>query len=345
MSSTRKRLLVSLAATIAGYRKGIPPRTPELIDAWLQQFPDETREPLLDALNHVFHKTYISKDAFIAFLTGLVSSDKLAPGRQPKSYWKTVNFLNIQRGGRSQLEILALFDELMARTHGLGVSDTGSKDGDFVYLDDCIGTGSRVRTDLCAWLEGAAPVDSTVHIITPVLYAGSYWIDERITETATVNGKKINLKKWRLDAFHMENRRAYRNSSDVLWPTELPPDPDVGAYTKSLEAAGYPPVLRTPGNAGTSGIYKDDAQKILLEQAFLVRGCEIRRECTNLRETARPLGYQKLEALGFGSMFVTYRNCPNNCPLALWVQQEDYPALFPRKTNTQSAVQGRPEGR
>ena len=44
-----------------------------------------------------------------------------------------------------------------------------------------------------------------------------------------------------------------------------------------------------------------------------------------------------LETLGFGSLIVTYRNCPNNAPLALWVDAPWYP-LFPRTTNTQTAV-------
>ena len=50
----------------------------------------------------------------------------------------------------------------------------------------------------------------------------------------------------------------------------------------------------------------------------------------------RPLGYHNLRTLGFGSMFITYRNCPNNCPLALWVEQDAYPSLFPRKANTKN---------
>lgn len=345
MSTARTKLLASLSATIADYRKGIPPRSPELIDAWLEQFPEESQEPLLDGLNHVLRRTYISKDAFRAFLTGLAGTDKLAQGEKPGRFWKSVNFLDIQRGGRSQKEILSLFDGLLEEIHGFGVNDAGSPDGEYVYLDDCIGTGSRVRTDLCAWLEGDAPEESKVHIITPVLYAGSYWIDDRIAETAAANGKKIHLQKWRLEDFHMENRRAYRNSADVLWPSSLPADPDVQAYVKSLEAAGYPPILRKPGNPGASGIFRDDAQKQLMEHALLVRGCEIRRDCANLRETARPLGYQTLQALGFGSMFVTFRNCPNNCPLAFWVQQEEYPTLFPRRTNAQTAAERTLRGR
>lgn len=338
MAETREHLLSTLAAIVADYRQGdISPRTPEVIDAWLQQFPATIQEPLLAALAHVLKKTYISKETFKAFLTALASTDKLSPGSKPNDYWCQVNLLNIQKGGNSQKEILDLFDEVLKGTHGFGVSDTGSNNGDFVYLDDCIGTGSRVRADICAWLEGDAPKNSVVHVITPVLYAGSYWVDEKVKETAAANGKTATLHKWRLDHFHMENRKSYRHSSDVLWPTVAPADPDVQAYAKHLEVAGHPPVMRNPGNSGASGIYANDAQKVLLEQAFLVRGCQLRRECGNLPEKARPLGYQILDTFGFGSMFVTYRNCPNNCPLALWVQQAEYPAMFPRKTNTQAA--------
>jgi hypothetical protein len=39
-----------------------------------------------------------------------------------------------------------------------------------------------------------------------------------------------------------------------------------------------------------------------------------------------------LETLGFGSTLVTFRNCPNNCPLAFWAGYPWYP-LFQRKTN------------
>jgi hypothetical protein len=44
-----------------------------------------------------------------------------------------------------------------------------------------------------------------------------------------------------------------------------------------------------------------------------------------------------LVTLGFGSLIVTYRNCPNNAPLALWVDHPWYP-LFPRTTNTDTQL-------
>jgi hypothetical protein len=65
---------------------------------------------------------------------------------------------------------------------------------------------------------------------------------------------------------------------------------------------------------------------------MLAKGCYIRTVAPRLPKYARPLGDMVLETLGFGSTFVTYRNCPNNTPLAFWAGDPWYP-LFARKTN------------
>ncbi|MCD6327177.1 hypothetical protein J7M28_06455 [bacterium] len=335
--SNRKELLGTIAKIISDYREGdIPPRAPELIEHWLQQFPASIQDDLLEACVHVFKKTYISLTSFRSFLTGLAVSDKLYPGCEPSDYWLEANLLDIQQGGNSQKEILEIFDEILQDEHGFGLADTGSGDGDFVYIDDCMGTGNRVKHDICSWLDQDTPRQITLKVVTPILYAGSWWIDEWIKQKATENGKTITIEKYYLDDSYLENRKGYRNNSDVLWPTEIPDDGCVRAYCDLLSERGYPHEVRARGNPGAAEIFRDDSQKILLEQAFLVRGCQIRRENPNLPEVARPLGYNKLHSLGFGSMFVMYRNCPNNCPLVFWVEQDEYPALFPRKTNTQT---------
>ena len=58
----------------------------------------------------------------------------------------------------------------------------------------------------------------------------------------------------------------------------------------------------------------------------------IREMCPHLNQYQRPLGNMVLDTLGFGSMIVTFRNCPNNAPLALWTGDPWYP-LFQRTTN------------
>ena len=74
--SERARLLEALAVQISDYRLDeIQPRTPDLIDAWIQQFPPAQQVSLLGALLHVFGKTYIFRSMFDAFLKELASTD------------------------------------------------------------------------------------------------------------------------------------------------------------------------------------------------------------------------------------------------------------------------------
>ncbi len=339
----RPELLQSIATRIGDYRAGdrIAPRTPELVDQWVQQFPAEIQVPLLEGLDYVFERTYISRERLRAFLQNVSRTNLSNQAAPARDYWQQANVLDIQLGGQSQKAICRVFDEVLQEAHGLRLADIGSNIGEFVYLDDCIATGSRVRTDLCAWLEREQnlPNHINLHLISPIRYAGSYWIDEKIRQTATAQHKTIQFRKWSPDGREYENTRARRSISDVLWPATIPADPDVQAYFAGLQTRGYPPVMRPSGGNSAAAIFRDENQRNLLEQAFLIRGSQLRRECPNLPERERPLGHHNLDCLGFGNMFVTFRNCPNNSPLALWVQQEAYPALLPRKTNAQTANQ------
>jgi hypothetical protein len=105
------------------------------------------------------------------------------------------------------------------------------------------------------------------------------------------------------------------------------------AYVQMLKNANHPPEKRYQGGTPRNdGIFSGEAARAVLERAFLKAGARIRSVCPYLPENARPLGYSKLMTLGFGATVVTYRNCPNNCPLALWAGNPWYP-LFSRKTN------------
>lgn len=99
----------------------------------------------------------------------------------------------------------------------------------------------------------------------------------------------------------------------------------------------YVPVLRSPGSVGSNALFSTEEGKHLLEQEFLKAGVRIRQRCPHLTRVQRPLGHVTLETLGFGSLIVTFRNCPNNAPLALWAGAPWYP-LFPRTTNRQAAI-------
>lgn len=329
----RNDLLASIASTIQDYRGGsLPQPIPAHVERWVQQFDAAVQLPILQEIDHVLKNIYFSKEKVSQFMRGAIRTQRLT-GDNANQFWRNANFLDIQGGGDSQTDMLALFSEQLSNELGFGIDDCGRGNEVFIYLDDGIFTGNRVRRDFEGWIRDHAPAQATVHVICIALHSGGqYYASGKIQEAIKASGKTIGITWWR--AIELEDRRAYSATSDVLRPTAIPNDPAVQAYVAAMQ---YPPTLRTAGSPGAAGLFSSDAAKILLEQEFLKTGVHIRQICPNLGATQRPLGHMTLETLGFGSLIVTYRNCPNNAPLAFWVDAPWYP-LFPRTTNTQTAV-------
>jgi hypothetical protein len=340
--ATRTKFLQSIASTIADYRKGeVPQPDADHVERWIQQFDADVQVPILSELDHVFKHAYVDRATVKRLLGGLATSDALTGGKHSK-FWASAGLLNIQGGGASQREMLGIFDRVLKKEFDFGVDDCDGSSGNFVYVDDGIFSGSRARQDLVNWVESAAPKSATLHIIVIVLYTGGDWFLRRggksvlgVEDAAKKAGKKISIQFWRCLA--LENRRSSLNNSDVLAPVELPNDKRVQKYAKQLEGAGYPVEYRTGDSIGPAKLFSSAAGRHLLEQEFLKAGVRIREMCPNLPASCRPLGFTGLRTFGFGSVVVTHRNCPNNCPLAFWVADPWYP-LFPRKTNTESGM-------
>jgi hypothetical protein len=327
--STRSELLESISETIADYREGeIQRPTPKHVDTWVKQFDLDVQKPMLAELDNVLKHTYFSKENVKEFLAAVVKNKKLA-GDDPCSFWADVHFLRIQGAGNSQREMLAMFDGILEEECGLKTEDCGKTPITYLYLDDAIFTGNRVRIDLGSWIRSDAPAKAKVNVITIALHRGGrYFASTKIKESASAAEKEIDVRWWR--SIEIEDRKRYIDSSDVLRPTRIPDDENVQAYAASLR---YPPALRKPGNLGHIGIFSIEDGRHLLEQELLKAGASIRLKCPNLNVYQRPLGNMVLDTLGFGSLLVTFRNCPNNCPLAFWVGDPWYP-LFPRSTNS-----------
>jgi hypothetical protein len=323
----RAELLEAIAGTIADYRSGeIDPPTPHHIETWLRQFDKPVQIPILAELNHVLSKTYYSRERVEKFLLGVIRSEKLV-GVNPRLYWLTVNFLRIQQLGNSQREMLVMFDALLQRECGVSIEMCGSESGPYFYLDDAVFGGGHVRKDVIDWVKGIAPQTGKLNIVTIAYHSGGKWYAEKtISEACRTAGKKIEVSWWRsltIESFRDES------TVDVLRPTMIPADVLTEEYARGLD---HPPVFRKGSSLGRNKFFSSPEGRHVLEQEFLARGVYIRSICPNLNEFQRPLGNMLLQSLGFGALLVTFRNCPNNCPLVFWAGNPWYP-LFPRKTN------------
>lgn len=320
------KLAEELAELIRDYRKGeIPEPDVDHVQRWISQFPASKRDAILAEVTHVLEKTYVTRPEVVKFLTSLSTNEKLA-GNDPAAFWQAANFLRLQTAGNSQKDMLELFDAALTKAHGLGIADCGSDEAAFVYLDDALYSGGRIKSDLIKWIKEAAPKKAQVFVIVIAMHElGEYFATKDIRKAAADAGKEISVNWWR--AIPFEDRKAYMDNSDVLRPTQIPDE--AKEYVDSLEVA---PVLRKPGSTGKLGLFSSDEARILLEQEFLKAGVRVRDICPYLNKYMRPLGCTFMKTTGFGSLFVTHRNCANNTPLALWAGNPWYP-LFPRKTN------------
>ena len=327
--STRSDLITSIASTVSDYymNDNILTLDDAHIETWINQFNASVQDPILEELDYVFKKSYFSKTDFEDYLTGMIKSKKLA-GQNPCDFWKDVSFLDIQQGGKSQSEMNELFSDLLKNICGYDLDQCETSSNTFVYLDDVMFSGSRIRNDFRDWINNSSPQSAIVHVLLFAFHTGSqFYDDNKLKDMAKLANKNISFNWWRF--YSLENRRTFSSTSDVLWPTAIPGD---AAVTSHVNGMNYQPSLRTGQNTGSLSLFSSTAGRTLLEEEFLKAGVRIRNMCPNLHEICRPLGFTALETLGFGSTIVTYRNCPNTTPLVFWVSDPWYP-LFVRKPN------------
>lgn len=321
--TSREQLSQAIAAIGADY--GPRPLRPEHVERWISQFPTDVQAPILDELLYVLKRTYIPEGHFDTFFRNVITYKGLG---DPTAYWRGVRFLKLQEAGNSQKDLLAKFDRILRETCGLSVDECGHPATRFAYVDDALFSGGRIKSDLIKWIHSDAPPNAQVDVLVMLRHTqGSFFAEADIAKAAESTKKHIAI---RFPHSHiLEDRKARTNVSDVLRPTSIPSDRGVLNYVSSLRADLK---LRAPGSVGGAGFFSSETGRSLLEQEFLKAGVLVREVCPLLKPHLRPLGCTVQHMLGFGSTIVTYRNCPNNAPLALWAGHPWVP-LFPRETN------------
>lgn len=333
----RNKLLESIAATMADYRAEVTSRDgPSHVERWIKQFGRDSQVPVLRELDHVLKKTYFSRERATKFLDGLVSENALA-GKEPCVFWKKATFHQRQENGHSQAELLRIFDDILEEKCGFTTASCDGSGSDHIYLDDAMFTGARVGKDLELWIRATAPKNATARVVVFAAHSfAAFKLQERIAKASRDQKKVIRLEIWRIAEF--ENKLINRNVSEVLWPSVLPDDDSLRAYIAAEKKFPFQP--RDAGGKTAHNLFSSETGRQILEKELLLAGMRIRSFSKNPSPALRPLGFSPF-GLGFGSMIVTFRNCPNNCPLALWWGDPDaesshpfskwYP-LFPRET-------------
>ena len=303
-------LLQSVANTIATYKAGeIAVPTPAHVHRWVSQFGQQL--PFLREFDHVLKASFYTEQRIRNFLHTLAHDAGVA-GPNPAAYWASAHFLRVQKNGGSQRDMLRLFGETLYQQFGIDLNACGQPGGDYIYLDDAVFSGSRVSNDLEPWIR-QAPATARVRVIVGVLHHGGFFQSQQNLNAIIKSlGKNITLEFWR--ETELESRKYYRNTSQVLWPAVIPNTPEVTAYmAKPTKFPFDQRIVVAPHQSP----FSSEAGRQVLEEEFFIAGAKIIDGIGNPKPVIRPLGFSFF-GIGFGAMTVTYRNCPNNCPLAMW---------------------------
>jgi hypothetical protein len=341
----RQNLLESIATTISDYRfSEIPPMTTDHVDKWVSQFDNDEQLIILAEMNYLLSKYYISKSKAESFLTEIFTSEIIF-GKNPSGVIPYFQFLDIQRKGSSQKDLLKLANEITMREYGITINQPSSQPVGYIYLDDCLFSGSTVYYDIEKWFNQAIP-NTTIYLIFLGRHISgvSYYIDRKLIPLAQRRSVSVKTGSFlKFDNNISRNQEIY----ECLWSKEIFDDELVNNFVKivnenSARRSVNPRLFRPDRVPNTETLFSTPEARNIVESAFLRKGAYIASLPENRKPSMRPMGYEYLESLGFGSVFITYRNIANNCPLVLWWGDTTYSPnhpfskwypLFPRKVN------------
>jgi len=262
------------------------------------------------------------------------------------------SLLNIQTIGGSQEAMLGIVNEVLLQEYGFTLAMTRTeKIQTYVYMDDGIYTGNRLRydltngTDSIGWLSNCPSSQCTLWVYTIAGHTeGISYVKKHIQDE--VEEKQINVQ--RKTTLMINNTRNPRGEIGVLWPENIHGDPYIDSYIADLQVSSGKKIaannlFRHTGISSQEKLFSSPEARRVVEKAFLQKGIQIVKASKNPTPSMRPLGFMPLVSLGFGTFFATYRNIANNCPLVLWWGDPDFPIthpfgqwhpLLPRRTNS-----------
>lgn len=239
----------------------------------------------------------------------------------------------MQSVGKSQSELLQLTDEILQEDCHLTIKQCGG-DQVYVYIDDGIFTGTQVIRDITNWLQKEK--------VKPGCQIYVYHVAQH--NYGFRNFKKIFLDLGQMYGVHIISDQSIKINStklpgynpEVAWPIEegCMENSRVKVYCERLKIEHIKAIenkcsseeleekvrfwtrclFRQVTKTMSDHLCTNFKSRDILEHVFLDTGIKLINEAKNPEEDIRPLGYEKLQTLGSGSFFITYRNIANNCP-------------------------------
>lgn len=300
----------------------------EHVHKWVSQFSPDTQDTILEETLYIFKKWYFGRDKISLFLNKIMDYLKAKNENETDANpFKNICFLNIQESGKSQFQLVEMLKDKINRKYGcsIRIGEPGQEKY-YVYLDDGLYTGSRLRKDIKRCLQ-AIPEGSYIDIIYLIVCrSGMVFSKSELEKICKAKNIKINIHGCQeicnnKTITRLDNVTTYEPLQECLWPSSrLAKLPEISSYIEKLEGINGKKVYYCFRNAGykyTEGIFSNLVNRDIVEEEFLKRGIAI-TENIQEHKGLYPLGYNLTPSFGFGSFCATDLNISNTCPIVLW---------------------------
>jgi len=311
--------------------------TVEHIISWANQFGDDA-EFVLSEFLHFLPQVYISKEkAKDLIRTRLLEIQKFYGYKTMNEMVVNTHFFNVQREYKSQPEILTIVDEILQEEYMVDYKESlEDPKTNFIYFDDILATGGTVYRDISSWLESKddgvnenykAIINKTKTLAISLFcyhsfgYSNMEWrlmkqFDDKIKKVLIV-GTDYVVENHIKTKWIAENQKL-----NCVYPIEEQSKTTL-EYLAGLEAENDSvPAFRPSNLPKKETFFSSQENRIKLEKIFLEKGIELldKVQTENPDRRKRPLGdtVRSHKTFGTGTLFFTWRNISNTCPLVFW---------------------------
>lgn len=335
-------LAKSIAALMADYRAGEIPQTAEDdVLEWADCFDAADRTVLLTETESILKTRYRSHAYAVEFLGQMIKglAEDIAGGSLDQLL-KTTAFLDLQPPGKSQGAMLETLDTIL-KTHGTSVKKAGGKEPtNFVYLDDILCTGNTLFFDMKKWWEAQTTdgdarsdrftADQKVHY---VFIARHVLQHQKVFYRFKKNGMTRIAPQRIWSGVSVKNDPEDPSSTlDFAYPRVKDLPEEAIAYLAGLDVDPKA-VCRRAGKPTQEILFTSPESRNQFETILLKKGLELLDAVSTKKSNIRPLGFTlpSHKNLGFGALVFTWRNVPNNAPLAFWYDAPGFTPLFKKR--------------
>ena len=323
--------------------------TVEHIIEWGNQFGDDAEFVLKEVL-HFLPDVYISKEKAKNLLRErLLNIQKFFAYQSMAEMVLNTHFFDVQKKYKSQSEILSMIDNILQTEYMIDYKDSIDEPKmNFIYFDDILATGGTIFRDLNAWLNAKDDnanenyklvLNKSKKLAISVFCYHSFGFSNMEWRLMKQSDDKIKKHLIVGTNYVVENHIKTKWIADqqrlnCVYPIEDQSKSTL-EYFAGLEAENDSvPAFRPSNLPKKETFFSSSENRIKLERIFLEKGIELLNKIQkeNPDKRKRPLGdtVSSHKTFGTGTLFFTWRNISNTCPLVFWwnVPTHNWKPLF-----------------